>query len=64
MSVGPAELLVLVIVCGLLLGVPIALVTVLLVVFLRKQKSDGDSQLREENDRLREEIAELKRHSV
>jgi hypothetical protein len=63
-GIGVMELLVLVIVGLFLLGVPIALVTVVFLVLLRKQSSNGDSQLRAENSRLREDIAELKRNSV
>jgi hypothetical protein len=64
LGIGVAELLVLVIVGLFLVGVPIAIVSVLLVVLLRTQESEGNSQLRKENNRLREEIAELKRTSV
>lgn len=57
---GPSELLILLVIGALALGVPIVIV-VLLVVLLRKNDSSGDAQLiaqlRDENQRLRDELA-------
>ena len=61
-GIGPMELLVLLIIGAFLFGVPIAAV-VLIVVLLRNQKSGTDSELRAENQRLRDEIAALKRQA-
>jgi hypothetical protein len=59
-GLGPMELLVFLVVGLLYLGVPIAII-VLLVALLRKLRSDdtltSNSQLRDENQRLRDELA-------
>jgi len=62
-GLGITELLILLIVGTIVIGVPIAIV-VLVVVLLSKQKDahgDGQlvSQLRTENQRLREELAAI-----
>ena len=60
-GISPMELLTVAIIGVLALGIPVAIV-VLLVLLLRK-KNDGEgngtliSQLRDENQRLREELA-------
>lgn len=66
-GIGPAELLILLIIGTLAIGVPVAII-VLLVVLLRKNNS-GDqnpsySQLRDENHRLREELAALQQKNT
>ena len=66
-GIGPLELLIVLIVGLFTVGVPIAIV-VLLVLLLRKQKSGNDatliSQLREENQRLRDELATANRRNT
>lgn len=63
-SFGIPELLVLMVVVLMIIGVPAAIVT-LLVILLRKQnatdKSPGYAELQDENQRLRDEIAVLKK---
>ncbi|TWU10337.1 hypothetical protein Pla52o_57110 [Novipirellula galeiformis] len=66
-GIGPMELLIVLIVGVLTIGIPICIV-VLLVLLLRKQNNaSGDSpqisQLQQENQRLRDELATLKRTS-
>jgi hypothetical protein len=63
-SLGPAELVVLLLIGGFLIGVP--LLVTLLVIFLVRRRGEGPSAesyavLAEENRRLREEIARLKK---
>jgi hypothetical protein len=62
-GIGPAELLVLLVLGFLVFGFPIAIV-ILLVVLLRNRNADSTSpsyaQLLEENQRLRNELAEAR----
>ncbi len=59
-GIGPLELLIVLVVGLFSVGVPIAII-VLLVVLLRKRSSDdattSNSQLLDENQRLRDELA-------
>ena len=59
-GIGPAELMVLLIVGVFMLAVPIAAVMAIVLV-IRNQRSGDAAILREENQQLRDEIAALKR---
>ena len=59
-GIGPAELMVLLIVGVFMLAVPIAAVMAIVLV-IRNQRSGDAGILREENRQLRAEIAALKR---
>lgn len=62
-GIGPTELLILIVIGVLVVGVPIAII-VLIVFLALRHKSSGQSpsypQLLEENQRLREELAAVK----
>lgn len=59
-GIGLAELIVILIIGIFTLAVPIAVV-VAIVLLIRNQRSGDAATLREENQRLQDEIAELKR---
>ena len=64
-GVGPMELILLAIMGILTVGIPIATIVLLVLLLRKKNHSESDgiviSQLRDENQRLRDELAAAKR---